>query len=57
MKPHCGSLHVKRKREKLVKDFHEPYQNDERTTKLNECDASYNDVRQLHEVSRVGKHA
>ena len=23
MKPHCGSLHVKRKREKLVKDFHE----------------------------------
>ena len=23
MKPHCGSLHVKRKREKLVKDFPE----------------------------------
>ena len=34
-----------------------PYQNNERATKLNECDASYNDVRQLCEVSRVGKHA
>ena len=24
MKPHCVGLHVKRKREKSVKDFHEP---------------------------------
>ena len=23
VKSHCGSLHVQRKREKLVKDFHE----------------------------------
>ena len=24
MKPHCGGLHVKSMRGKLVKDFHEP---------------------------------
>ena len=29
----------------------------EQATKLKECDASYNDVGQLCEVSRVGKHA
>lgn len=58
MKPHCGSLHVKGKREKLVKDFHEPQMasNDERPTKLKECDASHDDVRRLCVASRVEKH-